>query len=416
MRVNIYGNTLNSGLILTEEIRKKGIDAILFLDKWSPLEQDYPWWDNPHYHKDNLPTWIRFYDSKINFLYSSSQLKILIEDFSQCDVALVSGYGPILARKAKVPYVFFSVGSDLNSIDFRMELKKVFLDSSTLKGRLRKLVKCFTYTPLQKAAVINAKAIIIGMGYQQKSFIDKFGLTDKSYLLPFPKDIASYGLEHPDNELNNKYSKYKVLFYMISRLSWKSLWNDLKGNDKFLRAYVRFVKKHNPNSLLFLPNKGIDIAESKKIVEEIEKSGHVKWMDNMPKHELKKFQSLPNLVGVDNFWHDKWYERFKEHKDRPVVGFGFGSLEILSSKRPLITAFFDHDLYDGEQPPIFHAFSEDEILEQLEKIYSMSKQELLQIGEKGYDFAYKWHERSIAVDRFIMVLEEVYKETSSVKN
>ncbi len=411
MKVHIYGNTLNSAYHLTKILRDKGIDAEMFLDNTSAMQQDFPWWDDPTLNENNLPSWVHYYKTFPFFLFPNEETKKMIKDFANCDVALVSCYGPILAMKAKVPFVFYSLGGDLNMISLKKDFKIALNNSSAVKDKIRKIIKIITYSPLQARAIKKyASDIIIYMGFQYKPFISSFNLQHKTHKLCYPKDVINYRVEM-DVDLNRQYSKYKVVFFMLSRHSWASVWNEYKGNDKFIRAYARFIKNHNnPNVLLITANKGGDVAKSKEIIATENIGNYVEWMNDMPKYTLKKYQSLPNVVMVDNFWHDRWYIQFPEQKDTPKVGFGFGCIESLAAKRPLITAFKDQDFYNNEQPPIFDAFTEDEIYERITQAYNLSTNELNAFGQKGYEFALKWHEQTNVIDTHIDILKKVFSE------
>ena len=413
MKVHVYGNVLNLGYITAKMLREKGVDAILFLDDASPHSQDYPWWDDPSLNENNLPDWVRYYKIFPFFLLPNKKTKIMIQDFSKCDVAFVSCFGPILAMKAKVPFVFMSAGSDLNLIDIKSDIKKVFLSANTFKGRIKKILKILTFSQLQKKAIVkHANKIIIGMGYQYKTYIEGYNIQHKTYRVNLPKDIKGYNKEEVDEELNSFYKEYKVVFFMISRHFWSSIWNTYKGNDKFLRAYAKFVKEFKPNTLLITAEKGIDVDKSKKIIESEGIQDYVHWVEDMPKFKLKKIQSLPNVVMVDNFWHDQYYKQYPKDKNNPKVGFGFGSVESLASKRPLLTAFRDPEFYNGEHPPIFEAFTEQEIYKQLIAIYDCSQDELIRKGKEGYEFAVKWYDNTSPNNMILDIIKDVHEENN----
>ncbi len=406
MKVFVYGNTLNSAFNLAKEMRSQGVDAEVFLDNTSSSQQDFPWWDYPEYSPQNLPDWVHYYDTFPFFLLPNAQTRAMIDNFSRCDIALVSGWGPILAMKAKVPFVFHSLGSDLHSIDAIVGLKSIFKSQTTLGDKFRKFVKILTYAPLQKKALkTHAKKIIISMGFQNNSYIKKFGLQDKTYLWNYPKDIKNYGVQL-DEQLYEAYKRYDVVFFMLSRHSWHSVWNDLKGNDKFIRAFSRFVKEFSPNVKFITSNKGIDINASKALIKELGIEQYVEWMEDMPKYQLKKFQALPNIVMVDNFGHDKWFERFPKDSI-PRVGFGFGSIESLASKSLLLTAFTDDDFYGNTKPPILYAFTQDEIYERLVQVLNMSISEKKQMQQDGFDFAMQWHEQTNILHKHIDLLRKI---------
>ncbi len=411
MKVHVYGNTLNSAFHLTKILRDKGVDAEMFLDNSSPLEQDYPWWDDKNLSFDNLPSWVHYYPTFPNFIFANGKTKQLINDFSKCDIALVSCYGPILAMNAKVPFVFYSLGSDLNMIDFKDDLNSLFFNTYSPNLKIKKFIKIMTYGRLQaKALKSHANRIIIYTGYQYRPYIVKHNLQAKTVKSTYPMDLINYGVD-VDNELYNQYKNYDSVFFMFARHSWKSVWNDIKGNDKFIRSFARFVKEKNPNVVLIMSNKGIDTVASKALVKQLDiDNKYVQWVDDMPKYQLKKYQALPNVVMVDNFWHDRWYERYPEDKDDVKVGFGFGCLESLASKSLLMTAFKNHEFYDGETPPILDAFTEEEIYQRLLQLNEMTIEERNQMRQAGYDFVLKWHEQTKVIHKHIEIIEEAYKE------
>ena len=418
MKVHIYGNTLNSAYHLTKILRDKGIDAEIFLDNTSKFAQDYPWWDESNLSENNLPSWVHYYKTFPFFLVPNKITRQMIKDFSKCDIALVSCYGPILAMKAKVPFVFYSLGSDLNMISLKKDFNIAIRNSSSIGGKIRKIIKILTFSPLQRKAIIKkASRIIVYMGYQYGPFIKSFNLEKKTHKLRYPKDVINYAIP-TDNILYQKYADYKVVFFMLSRHSWASEWNEYKGNDKFLKAYAKFIhNSREPNVLLILSYKGIDIEKSKDIIEEQKIGNYVEWVENMPKYKMKKYQSLPNVVMVDNFWHDQWHTQFPEDNPlKPKVGFGFGCIESLAASRPLITAFKDQDFYNDEQPPIFDAFTENEIYSRINEVYDLTLAELENEGKKGYEFVLKWHEQTTEIETHINILHDVYLEVKNKKS
>ncbi|MCA1624714.1 MAG: hypothetical protein LC778_13125, partial [Acidobacteria bacterium] len=293
---------------------------------------------------------------------------------------------------------------------FKDDLKSLLFNTYSLNLKIKKLIKIITYGRMQaKALKSYADRIIIYMGYQYHPYIIKYNLQAKTIKLTYPKDVINYGVD-VDEQLYEQYKNYESVFFMSARHSWKSIWNDIKGNDKFIRSFARFVKEKNPNVILIMSNKGIDVGASKALVKELSIDKYVQWMDDMPKHLFKKYQALPNSVMVDNFWHDRWYERYPEDKDNVKVGFGFGCIESLASKSLLMTAFKDLDFYNGEKAPILDAFTEEEIYQRLLQLSDMTVEERNQMRQAGYDFALKWHEQTNVIHKHIEILKEVYEE------
>jgi glycosyltransferase involved in cell wall biosynthesis len=132
----------------------------------------------------------------------------------------------------------------------------------------------------------------------------------------------------------------------------------------------------------------------------------------MNKDGIRAFESLPNCVVVDQFWNDKWFQRYPEDAERPHIGFGSGSLEAMSAGRPLITVFKDETFYEGNFPPILMAMTEPEIRQRLVEVWKMAPDERQAMGEAGREFVYRWHDWRNATPRYVDALERVFARSS----
>ncbi|MBI2968177.1 MAG: glycosyltransferase [Bacteroidetes bacterium] len=408
MKVHLYGNTLNNSYNLALFLRAKGIDAEMFLDDSSKLQQDYPWWEDAGLNEGNLPDWIHYYKVNPNFLFPQNELKRMIIDFSVCDIALVCGWGPIIAQRAKVPYFFYSFGSDLVITALRENLFEAIRKSVYFK-KPRGLRSLLFFGPIQRKAICNADRIGITMGYQVNTYVRKLGLTDKMRKVRLAWDIEKYAAKR-NLFLKEKYKRFDVIYFMIARHSWRSVWNDPKGNDKFFRAYARLVKEKKPNALLVTIQKGHDVEASMRLISELNIESYVEWVKEMNKDGIRGYISLDNVVVVDQFWHDKWYLKYPEDKEKPRMPFGSGSIEALSAGKPLITAFSDEDFYENEFPPILSAFTEDEIYKRLIESLEMGDSGRKELGRRGYEYVKKYNGWENTIDLYINVLNEILDE------
>src|ERR1035441_5019853 len=125
MKIHVYGNILNNGYNLTVFLKQSGYDATLFLDQSSPHPQDYPWWEDSYLDPDNLTAWVRYYQFNPNWFFPGKRERRLFADFGTADIALVCAWGPILAGKAGIPFVFYSYGEDLNIADTMFGVGKI---------------------------------------------------------------------------------------------------------------------------------------------------------------------------------------------------------------------------------------------------------------------------------------------------
>lgn len=380
----------------------------MFLDDSSSLQQDYPWWEDTNLSATNLPEWIHYYKINPNFLFPQPELKRLTDDFSKCDIALVCGWGPIIAHRAGVPFLFYSYGSDLTVT----RLWENIIGAARKLIRLRKpngLRSLLLYSRLQRNAIRCADRIGILMGFQINPYVKELNLVSKMAKLRLAWEIEKYG-KRSDLQLAEKYRRFDVVYFMISRHMWRSVWEDMKGNDKFIRAYARFVKERKPNALLVTIEKGYDVQYSKQLVEELQISNYVEWVKEMNKDGIRSYISLDNVVVVDQFWHNNWHIRYPENPDSPGYGLGSASIEALSAECTLITGFFHEDFYEGNRPPILSAFSEEEIYQRLCQSLDMGNQERKKLGRQAYEFVKKYHGWENVTDLYINTLKEILEE------
>jgi len=413
MKVHLYGNTLNNSYNLTRFLRAFHIDAEMFLDDTSSAEQDYPWWEDRELSRDALPPWIHYYRTKPFFRRPNDIVRKMISDFRNCDVALVSGLGPIVSMLADVPFVFYSSGSDLNIIAMRRELLAIVRARASVRSRAARLVALMAYAPLQRRALHRADKILVLMGYQLKPVIEKYGLSSRTQQLRLAWDTAKYKIDQ-DRGLAAKYGRYQTVFFMVARHSWRSVWSDNKGNDKFIRAFARFVHDERPNAVFVTVAKGEDVTSSRELVRSLGIESHTEWLSEMNKDGVRRYESLPNCVVVDQFGHDDWRRKFPEETAREaVIGLGGVGVEAMSAGRLLITAFTDDALYGGTKPPILYALHQDDIYRRIVEAHAMTEGQRRVAGQAAQEWVYEWHDWHNVVPQYIDVLRQVHAATRS---
>jgi len=303
------------------------------------------------------------------------------------------------------------------------------------RGHLpRGLRKYLTIGLLQRRYLQTAEFVAVAMTYQM-THLRTLGLIPKMARFRLAWDTSRYAAQR-DPQLESEYSNFHRVFFMIARHSWHSLARDFKGNDKFIRAFARYVHVRKPNVRLVLIEKGQDVGRSRKLIESLKIEPYVQWVGEMNKNGIRAFLSLPNAIVVDQFWHDKWYELYRHDSRSPAVirylasdrqhpspilknsglsliGFGSGSIEALSAGRPLMTTFFEHDFYNGEEPPIFAAFSETEIFEALLKVDAMSAGEIAEMGVRGMEFVDRFHAWRNVLPLYTSLLERAIARHST---
>jgi glycosyltransferase involved in cell wall biosynthesis len=429
MKIHLYGNVLNNGYNLALLLRKSGKDVTLFLDQSSPNAQDYPWWEDTTLGPERLPDWIKYYAFSPRWAAPGRRERQLFAAFGKADVALVCGWGPILAAKAGIPFVFYSYGEDLNLADTAFGLGKII--RLVLRGKSpRGIRKYLTIGLLQRRYLREAEFIAIGMTYQL-THLRALGLESKMARIRLAWDPSRYDMK-PDEELAARYGRFDRVFFMIARHTWSSLTRDLKGNDKFIRAFAAFVRERPGNLRLVLIDKGHDTGRSRALIRELGIESYVEWVPEMNRDGIRAYLSLPNVVVVDQFWHDQWYRIYRQdaaspavheflagdrrhptvtlkNHDLALIGFGSASVEALSAGRPLITTFFEHPFYDGAEPPIFAAFSETEILDALRRLDGMSADDLAAMSADARAFVARYHAWENVLPLYTSLLEETVR-------
>lgn len=405
MKVFTYGNVLNNAYNVTRFLRARGIDAEMFLDDSAPAGQNYPWWEHKELSADSLPDWIHYHRvTASDILFQRASFKAMAAEFAACDIALVCHWGPILARAAGVPTLFFSYGSDVLVAHTAREIHEavrrvIRWNKPGIRGIAMGLRQ-------RRALQDYVDRVGILMGYQVENYVRPLGLIDKMIRLRLPWDVEAYE-PNPQRDLVEKYAPFEIVYFMLARHSWTSVWNDIKGNDKFIRAFARAVKQGHTRLRLVCIEKGPDVAASKRLIRELEIEQSVEWVQEMNKDRMRAFYSLPNVVVVDQFWHDDWRRRFPADTPVPRIGFGSGSIEALSAKRPLITVFFEQDFYGGASPPILSAFREDEIYERIIESIALGEDGRREAGERGHAFVMKYHDWRSTIDSYIEQLHAI---------
>jgi glycosyltransferase involved in cell wall biosynthesis len=410
VKIFTTGNVLNNSYNMTRFLRAKGVDAELFLDDSTPGGQNYPWWEHSELSPEELPEWIHYWHvTSSDFLRFSSRFKAMAAEFSKCDIALVTSWGPILSEAAGVPSVFYSYGTDLMAAHTRRELSEGFRRVLSLsKPGLRSLLLGLRQRHALKSST---DVVAIMMGWQIESYVRPLGLIPKMEKTRLAWRVEDYE-SNPIPDLVRRYEGYDLVFFMLTRHSWRSVWSDIKGNDKFIRAFAAFVRERQGKFRLICVEKGPDVSASKALIEELSIGEYTEWVPEMNKDALRGYYSLPNGVVVDQFWHDEWYRRYPADKGYPRIGFGSGSIEAMCARRPLITVFFDHEFYEGAKPPVLNAFSVSQIRGRLHEVVDMGSDGRRALADAAHDFVMRYHDWSAVTDRYIALLERTFKRRS----
>lgn len=312
-------------------------------------------------NKENLPGDLKFFSYK-NIEYVESSLGF----FSACrKVALVisiNGYYPaMLGLKARILSFFL--------------WKKIQIINLTCGSDITEFVVSKTSSAIQYKK------------HLKKSFFN--------YISPYPHAIKNLGKLGLNNFAFYRFNffllseifkseiagaKQPLLFFHPSHLDWgcqdhKLGRNSTKGNDKFLRAFLRALAK-GVNAKCIILDRGPDREEAKKIINQSEYCQFFEFRDQMSPAELRENIRIADVV-IDQF---------------DVGGLGGIACEAMSQSKPVMI-YMDKNcwplVYDKE-PPVINCYTEDEIYNAI--LRWADREKLQELGERAEKWVRKYHD------------------------
>ncbi|MFC1933375.1 glycosyltransferase family 4 protein [Chloroflexota bacterium] len=371
MKIAVLGNLANIGYRMTKCLCQRGVEADLYL---------HPGDAQPSWEDDNIDGgWIKTYGQKhLNYpfrpvrtsAYIVEQLNLL-RRLSCYDIVqkVCGGLSPLeLAyfRLTKRPYAILATGSDLRELARQ--------DSRAARRTLasfREARVLFLATPDLVETASDLKL---------SNWVYLPNLVDAEKYYPF-----EYQLDKSD---------FEMVFFHPSRLDWSYTGGDriltvLKYNDRFIRAFARYVGEGN-NSLATIVDWGVDRERTKDLVHELGIESNVEFIPPMPKSNLINYYNGADVV-VDQFGAG-W--------------FGLVALEAMSCAKPVMA--YVKNQYSAvypEAPPILNCQTEDEIYRQLLK--ASDKQYREQLGRQSREWILKYHHWEKVIDKLISHYETI---------
>lgn len=371
MRIAVIGNLAGVGYTMAKLQRRKGLNIDLFIgtSEWNPQ-----WEDGIFQPK---PEWVFEIGSAKSSLIGKVQRYIswgfIINKLVNYDI-LVSLTGTLcssrisrylwMERKIK-PYIAVATGSDI---------REVAVENSKRGEMMRRF-----FQNASKTFLLNIDMV---------ELIPRLGLQNAEYL-PFMIDTDKYSPKTQKDSSNRDY----VTFFMPSHLDWGVTDNALgrnstKGNDRFIRAFARYVKEGGKAKAIIL-DRGLDRHLAKKLIADLGITDYVVFKPEMKKNELIE-QIREVDVVVDQF---------------DVGAFGVTMPEAMACGKPVMIYLKTHclDLCYPERPPVFNAHTEDEIYQQIKMAADLEYCQ--QMGKQARQWIMKYHHWEKIIDRLIVYYE-----------
>lgn len=419
MRINLIGNVCNYEYVLAKYLRKKGIDAHLFIIK--PYHKQYlPESDDPEL-ANGYPDWIEVIDAN-HFCWSFPFIKHpayelrLLKKLNDCDIIHASDWGVAYAQFCKKPFTFYCTGAEINLFPY----KKFRIDYNRIEVFTRKAIKLringikhsfyeiwggpylwlgyLTRLALKKCTFIST----VGNSLLTNQSIKYFKVDGKKIIMPILIDGSKFKVNS-----NRKVSEKSFTVFSSTRHIWNNeyamldesdllKYYDIKGNDKAIRAFARLVKKYSDIKMILIET-GINVPESKVLIKKLGIEKNVIWLQHLPRNKLIELYNQADVV-FDQFW---------------LGGMGIAAKEVLFCGTPLITYIAnDGKLFKsvlGSKPPVLNCKTEDEIYKALLWCYN-NREESRALGLKGREWAMKHYDAETNIDKYIKLYERILQD------
>jgi len=388
MGIALIGNLANEGYKLAKLLRSKGIEADLFLSS-SPTSGDAdPRLIDPEIEA-NQPQWIHYYHpiarSRARLPYPFSRIWNLAMSLLQnwqltCRLSrydLVHSFtgrlsaGPFLSfyfEHGFKPYVATATGSDLREIALMRNRQGRRMRRHLQKAKL-------VFTGFDELSMVLFKQLKLS----QVRFPPSFVAVDTDKWAPRP--------------VAGKKSEDELLIFHPTHLDWSYKGSDrtsTKGNDRFFRAFARFVKGGNSASLIIL-DRGVDRLKTRELLKELQIEDRCQFLPEMDSEGLIEYYNRADIV-VDQF-------------DIGVPG--NICREAMSCGKPVMIYINTEcsDLVYPDRPPVLNCRTEEEIYQQL--LRASDKEYREQLGRQAREWILKYHHWEKVINQLIFYYETV---------
>lgn len=397
VRVAFFGNVANSHFRAAEALRKKGLDAHLYISD-TDSESSRPESSEPAMAA-GYPDWIHLG----NWIRPSTILNPLTapitKHLADFDAIVASGPGPVYAQFARKPWAFMATGGDLTVKPFPL----AFMDwypswphrmAEAVAGMWqRRASRRADQLWLQPFAPMVGAADRLGIPSVRR--VDRYFplVVDTNWYSPAASPDASatafvanalgdadFVVFHPSRLVMNQSEK------LVRTGQWK-------GNDRLLRGFADFVRRcPASNSVLVLPDSPLsrDLQQAKSLAFTLGIEQHLRWI----RPPDGRFFDSDHMLAL--------YQRSDVVCDEFGVGwFGYVTLEGLSTGRPVLS-HVDEAVMGRLYPsnPIVDAKYPHEIAARLTELHrDPARREA--VGRAGRSWAEKYHSPSAAPQPYL---------------
>lgn len=179
--------------------------------------------------------------------------------------------------------------------------------------------------------------------------------------------------------------KFDFLIFHPTRQHWSKANNPNweKGNDILIRGFAQFAKNERPGARLIMVEWGETLLESKRLIEELGLSSHVKWVAPMPVRRV-----VLHIAAVDAL------------ADQFLIGAWGALMPIgLMLGKPTLN-YVNEDVHRWcfpEMPPVLNCRTEEGVFRMLQNAGDPAQAEV--IGKASRDWYDKYHSMEVVAER-----------------
>lgn len=382
MRVSLYGRVLNLALLLGVFLRRKGHEVRVFVNAKADA-QDRPEWECVSEREAaDVPLIPMNVDLK-RWLMGGRAERRFRRELADADVVQTVGEDVVWSAGCGTPDTVISIGDDLDVLPFRQDSLRIRVYAAMLRRAQRRCrAVCYTMTPQEDSCQ--------RLGLQHARYLPCAIPYDLERLVPLSRAERVRARERlglPENGF---------VVAQPSRQEWtyppEGSGSNHKGNDRFLRAFARFVRGSGRDAHLVAVTKGRDVAASQRLAGELGITDQIRWIPQQNKAGLREYLGTSDLVA-----------------DCFTYGFyPMSTLDAMTIGRPVLVYLDPKGLekFGVKPPPVVSVRSEEEIYEALCQL-AENRGRVEEIGAASREWMIQYHGWEPVIERYLALYKEL---------
>lgn len=313
-----------------------------------PYEKNTKLWEHL-----KMPDWVKVFP-RSQFKLAVDQVAVLFRMVRDYDLLHLHPFSPLFLQFQSKPFVIHEAGW-LRALCGE--------DNNSVKLARR------AYARAESVVMTNPDLYGVLPHFKHKSDI----------FIPFVIDTDYY---RPAQKKAHRSDSEGLLFFSPARHVW-----DIKGNDKLIRGFAKYLAKRRRNARLILTNWGLpeDLVRSRQLIRKLGIADAIEWVNPLSK---------PRLIQI--------YQNADATFDQYVIGgYGTAGPEAMACGSPLVTYFrpyWNLKCY-GELAPVLNAFTDDEIAQRMMELED--EETRLRHGKAGREYVLKHHAPQVLAKRYV---------------